>query len=52
MDLQQSQDEIQETRQARDQYEQSNLSLLQQQTEQARQDIEQQLEQLCCQQRY
>ena len=50
--LQKSQDEIQETRQARDQYQQSNLSLLQQllQTEQARQDIEQQLEQLRSQQ--
>ena len=50
--LQQSQDEIQETRHARDQYQHSNLSLLQrlQQTEQARQDIEQQLEQLRSQQ--
>ena len=50
--LQQSQDEIQETRQSRDQYHQSNLSLLQrlQQTEQARQNIEQKLEQLRSQQ--
>ena len=45
--LQESQDEVQQTKLARDQYQQSNLSLLQQlqQMEQARQDIERQLQQ-------
>ena len=52
VDLQEFKDDVEESRQARDQYQQSNLSLLQwrQKTEQAQQDIEQQLEQLCSQQ--